>query len=207
MEAFLAFVAKWWLTFLLTAAGVCVTALWNKFKATYKLGKDIQDQQVFNDFKKDIQKTLTDFKTDVVNTISDKETNMLNQISAKENDMLKQIADKEKRFEEVIEKDEKLINGELDKMVEKHKQHQEILETSRKISQDYRNLYSKGFLYILKRSYFEDCERLLDPDHVITYEEFASISEDHSLYKEFGGNGRGDENFELIKSKYHEQTL
>jgi hypothetical protein len=48
---------------------------------------------------------------------------------------------------------------------------------------------------------------LLDSNHVITYDEFTSISEDHALYKEFGGNGRGDENFELIKSKYHEQTL
>ena len=196
MEAFLAFVAKWWLTFVLTAVGVCVTALWNKIKTTYKIGKDIQDQQVFTDFKEDIQKTLTDFKDDVVKTIADKEDNML-----------KTIQDKEKRFEKAIKKDEKLIGGEINNLNEKHQQHQEILENSRKVSQQYRDLYQKGLLYILKRSYFEDCEKLLDPEHVITYEEFSSISDDHALYKEFGGNGRGDENFELIKAKYHEQTL
>ena len=71
---------------------------------------------------------------------------------------------------------------------------QEILENSRKVSQQYRDLYQKGLLYILKRSYFEDCEKLLDPHHIITYDEFTSISEDHALYKEFGGNGHGDEN-------------
>lgn len=121
--------------------------------------------------------------------------------------MLNIIKNKEEKFEKAIEKDEEAINGEIIDLNQKHQQHQEILESSRKISQQYRDLYSKGFLYILKRSYFEDCEKLLNPNHTITYDEFTSISEDHSLYKEFGGNGRGDENFELIKAKYHEQTL
>lgn len=196
MEALWAFIAKYWLGFVLAAMGAGVTALWHKIKATYKLGKQIQDQEVFDNFKTDIQNTLNGFKDDVVKTIEGKEDNML-----------KIIKGKEKKFEKAIQNDEKLIGSEIDSLNEKHQQHQEILENSRKVSQQYRDLYQKGLLYILKRSYFEDCEKLLDPNHVITYDEFTSISEDHALYKEFGGNGRGDENFELIKSKYHEQTL
>ena len=58
----------------------------------------------------------------------------------------------------------------------------EILENSREVSRNYKDLYQKGLLYILRRSYFEDCEALLNPEHHITFEEFRSISEDHDLY-------------------------
>lgn len=196
MEAIWAIVTKFWLEFLFGLIGAGLVALWNKLKKTYKLGKQMEKKEVFDDFKEDIQNTLNTFKDDMVNTISEKENSMLNIIKTKE-----------ETFKQAIEKDEVAIGEEITDLNEKHQYHQEILEKSRKDSQKIRDLYSKGFLYILKRSYFEDCERLLDPEHTITYDEFQAISDDHDLYKEFGGNGRGDSNFELIKSKYHEQTL
>lgn len=196
MEALLAFVAEYWLKALFGLIGAGIVVIWNKVKHTYKIGKDIEKKEGFKELKEEIKTSLDNFKTDVINTISEKENNML--------DIIKE---KEDKFTSVIEKDEEAITEEIVDLNEKHKQHQEILESSRAVSQTYRDLYQKGLLYILKRSYFEDCQKLLEPHYIISYEEYRSISDDHALYKEFGGNGRGDEMFELIKAKYHQQTL
>lgn len=196
MEALLAFVAEYWLKVLFGLIGAGIVVIWNKVKHTYKIGKEIEKKEGFKELKEEIKTSLDGFKNDVVNTITEKENAMLNIIK-----------EKEEKFEKAIEKDEEVIGHEIGDLNEKHQRHQEILEKSREDSKKIRDLYSKGFLYILKRSYFEDCERLLDPNHTITYDEFTAISEDHTLYKEFGGNGHGDENFELIKAKYHQQTL
>ena len=79
------------------------------YSYSYKLGKQIQDQEVFDNFKTDIQNTLNGFKNDVVQTIETKEDNML-----------KIIKGKEKKFEKAIQNDEKLIGNEIDNLNEKH---------------------------------------------------------------------------------------
>lgn len=196
MEAFIAFVAKYWLGFVLAAMGAGVTALWNKIKDTYKLGKKIRDTRVFEDFKEDIQNVLNDFKKDVVETIEEKENNMLNIIQTKE-----QV------FERALDAEDRAIEAGIKDLTENHKNMYKILENSREISKGYRDLYQQGLLYILRRTYFEDCERLLRPDHVITFDEFKTISEDHQLYNKLGGNHQGDIMFEAIEDKYHHQTL
>jgi hypothetical protein len=109
MEAIWAIVTKFWLEFLFGLIGAGLVALWNKLKKTYKLGKQMEKKEVFDDFKEDIQNTLNGFKNDVVQTIETKEDNML-----------KIIKGKEKKFEKAIQNDEKLIGNEIDSLNEKH---------------------------------------------------------------------------------------
>lgn len=195
MEAFVAFIAKYWLNFFLALLGASVTAIIVKVKERYKLGKQIQDQKPFEDLQKEIQKTLKDFKKEILETVSINEDNIL-----------KLIQQKEERFETAINKEDRTIAKEIQDSTQNYKEIYKILENSREVSRNYRDLYQKGLLYILRRSYFEDCEALLNPEHHITFEEFRSISEDHDLYNQLGGNHQGDILFEAIEDKYHKQT-
>lgn len=45
------------------------------------------------------------------------------------------------------------------------------------------------------------CDRLLDPSHVITLEDFELISHEHTIYNSLGGNHDGDTKFELVELK------
>ena len=182
MEAFIAFIAKYWLNFFLALLGASVTAIIVKVKERYKLGKEIQ-------------KTLKDFKEEILETVSINEDNIL-----------KLVQQKEERFEKAINKEDQAIAKEIQDSTQNYKEIYKILENSREVSRNYKDLYQKGLLYILRRSYFEDCEALLNPEHHITFEEFRSISEDHDLYNQLGGNHQGDILFEAIEDKYHKQT-
>lgn len=195
MEALIAFIAKYWLNFILALAGAGVTAIIVKIKDRYKLGKQIQDQKPFDTFKEEILGTLESFKKDVLETVSTNEDNIL-----------KLVKQKEEKFEEAINKEDKTIAEEIQNSIKNYEDIYKILEISREVSQGYRDLYQKGLLYILRRSYFEDCEALLNPEHHITFEEFRGISEDHDLYNQLSGNHQGDILFEAIEDKYHKQT-
>ena len=60
---------------------------------------------------------------------------------------------------------------------------------------------TQGLLSVQRRTFKEDCERLLDPNHVITLDEFQQITNDHDIYNALGGNHNGDQLFALIEEK------
>lgn len=67
------------------------------------------------------------------------------------------------------------------------------------------NSLKRGLLSVQGRQFKADCKRLLDPNHVITIEEFQQINEDHEAYHALGGNHNGDAIFELVKKKAEEK--
>lgn len=60
-----------------------------------------------------------------------------------------------------------------------------------------------GTLALWRKTYFHDARKLLEPDHIITQEEFMKISVEHKIYNDLGGNHEGDEYFKSIQQKYN----
>ena len=184
MEAFIAFFAKYWLTFVFGLIGSGVTVLVNKLIARYKRGKEEEDKENLEPFKKQILDDVQELKEEVLGIVEEKE--------------------------EEFEQEELNINNEMKQLhkeiVDSHKEIYNILESSRKVSQGYRDLYQEGLLYNMRKEYFKDCKKLLDPEYVISFDDFSQISADHDLYNRLGGNHQGDIYFKAIEDKYHNQT-
>lgn len=47
----------------------------------------------------------------------------------------------------------------------------------------------QGLLTIHRKTFLDECYRLLNENHEITLDEFKVINEDYKAYKELGGNG------------------
>ena len=71
------------------------------------------------------------------------------------------------------------------------------------LQEELKNLRN-GLLSVQGRTFKNDCRNLLDPNHVITLEEYEEISQDHNAYKSLGGNHNGDELFNLVRQKVGE---
>lgn len=65
----------------------------------------------------------------------------------------------------------------------------------------------KGLLTLHGKEFKAECRELLDPDHIITYEEFESILREHTVYNSLGGNSDGDELFRLVEKKYQSSII
>lgn len=180
MEALLTFILKYWLEFVLGGIAVFITAKYKQLKKRYDVGKQQEEAEALEPFKVQIQ----EFKDQVLTTISQKE---------------QEFEMEEKHLDEEM----KDLHQEL---VASQKEIYHILEKSREVSQGYRDLYQEGLLYNMRKDYFKDCKTLLDPEHVITFEEFSLIATDHNLYNRLGGNHQGDIYFQAIEDKYHNQT-
>ncbi len=63
----------------------------------------------------------------------------------------------------------------------------------------------KGVLSMQGKIFKNDCRRLLEPNHIITKEEYEDIVEDHVSYKGLGGNHIGDSLFESVEKKWNAQ--
>ncbi len=185
MEAFIAFFAKYWLTFIFGLVSAGLAAALAKMKKRYQTGKKVEQDQELEPFKKQILDDVQELKEEVLGIVQEKE--------------------------EEFEQEELLLNKGMkslqEQLVESHREIYEILEKSRAVSQNYRDLYLEGLLYNLRKGYFADCERLLDPDYVITFDDFTQICADHNLYNRLGGNHQGDIYFKAIEDKYHHQVL
>lgn len=62
-----------------------------------------------------------------------------------------------------------------------------------------------GILSIQGRDFKADCRVLLQPEHIISLNEFEAIIEAHEVYKSLGGNHEGDALFTLVEQKYGKQ--
>ena len=89
----------------------------------------------------------------------------------------------ESRFDDVVDR--------LDKL-EEHDKMQDIEADKRK----------QGILALYKKDFLNQGKELLDQNHIITYEEYADYSAQHKLYNDLGGNHEGDEQFALVTTKY-----
>ena len=184
MEAFIAFVTEYWLTFVFGIIAAAMTGAWAKVKKRYVAGKKAEQDEGLEPFKKQIFDEVQELKEEVLGIVQEKE-------------------EKFEQEESNIDNEMKQLHKEI---VDSHKEIYHILETSREVSRGYRDLYQEGLLYNMRKEYFKDCKKLLDPDYTITFDDFSQISADHDLYNRLGGNHQGDIYFEAIEDKYHDQT-
>lgn len=68
------------------------------------------------------------------------------------------------------------------------------------------NHLNSGILSIQSKQFREECIRLLNPDHFITFDEYQQFEEDYSAYKELGGNHNGDALHNRVVEKFTAQV-
>ncbi len=98
--------------------------------------------------------------------------------------------------------DEKFTKSLAEQIQILDKNSQERGEESRK--RDEMTLHA--VLYLQKKEFLHNCEKLLDSDHVITFDEYGTIQKDYELYKGLGGNGQGDTYMKAIEQKYQTRS-
>ena len=60
----------------------------------------------------------------------------------------------------------------------------------------------------IEGAYFRaECRKLLEKEHIITQEEFNTITLQHDAYNNLGGNHEGDMLFEMVREKHKDQVL
>ncbi len=62
-----------------------------------------------------------------------------------------------------------------------------------------------GMLSIEGRAFRNECRRLLQDDHIITFDEYTTILAEHTTYNNLGGNHDGDRLFSLVEQRYQQQ--
>ena len=83
-------------------------------------------------------------------------------------------------------------------------QNKEIQHVDTKITTDLVNM-KKDVLSIEGSFFKQECRRLLHKDHIITEEEFNTITVQHIAYNGLGGNHEGDAMYDSVNLKYHNQ--
>lgn len=68
------------------------------------------------------------------------------------------------------------------------------------------NALKAGLLSIQGKEFRDNCRKLLEPEHIITIDEWEELDADHEAYNGLGGNHKGDNLFDLVKKKF-ENTL
>ena len=103
--------------------------------------------------------------------------------------------------EEIIE----AINSSLKK--EQEKTNKEIASAKEEILKVHKStdILKTGLLNVQRKNFMEFCYLLLEPDHIITKEEYENIEEDHEVYNALDGNHKGDELFRVVSEKYFNQ--
>lgn len=103
--------------------------------------------------------------------------------------------------EEIIE----AINNSLKK--EQEKTNKEIASAKEEILKVHKStdILKSGLLNVQRKNFMEFCYLLLEPDHIITKEEYEDIEEDHDVYNALDGNHKGDELFRVVSEKYFNQ--
>lgn len=116
---------------------------------------------------------------------------------------------KEQKFQKENEQEElkDSINKELidiiDKDREESRQGDELIQKQINNISNEIAVLKAGILGIQGKAFKEDCHRLLDPNHVITQEEWDELSLEHDVYNQLGGNHDGDRLYGDVQAKYH----
>ena len=103
--------------------------------------------------------------------------------------------------EEIIE----AINSSLKK--EQEKTNKEIASAKEEILKVHKStdILKTGLLNVQRKNFMEFCYFLLEPDHIITKEEYEDIEEDDDVYNALDGNHKGGELFRVVSEKYFNQ--
>ena len=118
----------------------------------------------------------------------------------------KALEDAWRRKEEAA-KDEviKKLEGELEEEISKSEEaDEEMKEQIEGLSYLIDNL-TQGVLSIQGKQFRDICLYLLDPDHIITIQEYEQFEEDYAAYKALGGNHRGDALHDRVVEKFTNQ--
>lgn len=67
------------------------------------------------------------------------------------------------------------------------------------------DIIKDGMLSVEGRAFRNECRRLLEQDHVITFNEYEAILGEHVTYNNLGGNHEGDGLFSMVQAKYQNQ--
>ena len=103
--------------------------------------------------------------------------------------------------DEVIKKLEAELESEISKSEEADEEMKEQIEG---LSYLIDNL-TQGVLSIQGKQFRDICLYLLDPDHIITIQEYEQFEEDYAAYKALGGNHRGDALHDRVVEKFTNQ--
>lgn len=78
------------------------------------------------------------------------------------------------------------------------------IEEDKKIHKEI-DVIREGMLSVEGRAFRNECRRLLENDHIITFNEYEAILAEHITYNNLGGNHEGDGLFSMVQAKYQNQ--
>ena len=68
------------------------------------------------------------------------------------------------------------------------------------------DIIKDGMLSVEGRAFRNECRRLLQDNHIITFDEYTAILAEHTTYNNLGGNHDGDRLFALVEARYKNQN-
>ena len=98
------------------------------------------------------------------------------------------IEEKIQTVEDVSKKEDGILHKELDAV------HNQV------------DTITSGILSIQGKQFKDYCISLLKPDHFITVEEYEEFEQEYDVYKELGGNHRGDALHDRVVDKFNKQS-
>ena len=79
------------------------------------------------------------------------------------------------------------------------------MEEDRKIHHEI-DIIKDGMLSVEGRAFRNECRRLLEEGHIITFNEYEAILAEHVTYNNLGGNHEGDGLFSMVEARYKNQN-
>ena len=80
------------------------------------------------------------------------------------------------------------------------------MEEDKKIHKEI-DIIKDGMLSVEGRAFRNECRKLLEEDHIITFNEYEAILSEHVTYNNLGGNHEGDGLFSMVQAKYQNQQI
>jgi hypothetical protein len=119
-----------------------------------------------------------------------------------ETDMLKAIDEKFDQQNENMKEQMKECYSNLIEVVRESEARSE--EEDRRIHHEI-DIIKDGMLSVEGRAFRNECRRLLEEGHIITFNEYEAILAEHITYNNLGGNHEGDGLFSMVQAKYQNQ--
>ena len=157
----------------------------------------VEEMTKISDERRDMYLEHEKMLLERIQEIADLSEQRKNMFFEHEQGIFSKIDELDEKFTSVIDEQNTAFANALTQM---DKKSQERGEESRK--RDEMTLHA--VLYLQKKEFLHNCEKLLAGNHEITFEEYGSIQKDYDLYKSLGGNGQGDTYMKAIEQKYQD---
>ena len=129
-------------------------------------------------------KDQEEFKEDIIDTINTDIHEQMNQFTCVDTELQDNIA--------TLTKNVQALN-------------ENVLAIQQQMLIDNVTALKAGVLSMQGKVFKGDCRRLLEPNHIITEEEYEDIVADHKSYNGLGGNHIGDGLFKSVMNKWDKQ--